>query len=253
MKCERCNNEIKDGELFCSNCGAKKEVETTTKIDIRALKDENNSKEEDKDVFYQKDLEKKSYAVNGFFIFIILLLIAGIVYLICFDNTIIKRDMKEESKEDVTKKINYEDVSLTLDNKIDTSYENNRLFLRKEGITASFYRIEENYQDIIKDAREILLKWEEQGLRIDSRKEDGTIYEFLGTYQYNNFAIFITSFQDSTFVLEASFSTIESYNQEKDSIKEILKTIQPIQQDSFEHSTYPDLELEFNSDPLGSQ
>lgn len=252
MKCERCNNEIKDGELFCSNCGAKKEVETTTKIDIRALKDD-NSKEEDKDVFYQKDLEKKSYAVNGFLIFIIILLIMGIVYLVCFDNTIIKRDRKEEEKVEVTKKINYEDVSFVLDNKIDTFYKNNRLFLHKEGLTASFYKIEEKYQDIIKDVREILIKWEEQGVRIDSNKEDGTIYEFLGTYQYNNFAIFITSFQGSTYVLEVSFSTIDVYNKEKDSMKEILKTIQPMDKISFDNSNYSDLDLEFNSDPIGSQ
>lgn len=247
MKCERCNNEIKEGELFCSNCGAKVEMESTTKIDIRALKDENTG-EEDKDIFNQKDLEKKSSSVNGFLIFLIILLIAGGVYLIFFDNAIIKRETIAEEK-DTTRKVNYGEVSLILDEQIDTSYQDNKLFLHKEGINASFYKIEEEYQDIIKDARELTLKWNEQGLKIDEHKESDSIYEFLGTYKYNNFAIFITSYQNETFVLEVSFSTVDIYNQEKDSVKGILKTIQSSSVSSNDILLYP----EFNLNPLGSQ
>ena len=83
MKCQRCNREIKEGELFCNYCGAKVEKENidNTQTMNRVNKRDQN---DDSDIFYQPGLEKKSHSVNIFLIIIILALIGVIAYLVYF-------------------------------------------------------------------------------------------------------------------------------------------------------------------------
>lgn len=251
MKCKRCNLEIKKGELFCSNCGAKvvDDVEHTTSVDLESIDNEKNIKEDVKDLFYKEETEKRTNGLNVFLIILIFLLIGGIIYLVFFDNYIIKRNnavFKADDNYDYT--VYYNDISFILPRDMKIQYKDNRVYINKEGLKASLYMVDEDYDRVLENINEMILKWNELGLKINEHKEDNTIYELLGTYQYNNYALYFTKLEDKIVVLETSFDTVDIYEQEKNNIKQILNTIAK-KESYLDIFMYP----EFNLDPLGSQ
>ena len=92
MKCERCNTNIKKGELFCSNCGVKvkaNDINNTKTIQIEKIPKDKDIKDDVKDLFYQPGMEKgTTNPVNVFLILLVIILIGSIVYLIYFDTFI---------------------------------------------------------------------------------------------------------------------------------------------------------------------
>lgn len=250
MKCKRCNQKIAKGDIVCSNCGDKvrdNDLDNTNTIEIDKV-----LKEDVKELFSQKDMEKKEGSVNWFLTFIIIVLTGFIIYLFLFDNTLIKRESKQviDTNNNVVNTVSYHNITFDIDNNIKVSYRDDKVVLFKEGIVISLYITDERLEDIISDINEIILKWNEQGLEISSNKEiDNNIYELIGTYKYNDYLIYLVKLEDKTIVIESSFYTTDKFNSEKSTIENIINSIKTDNSVDNSIMMYP----EFNLNPIGSQ
>lgn len=247
MKCQRCNREIKEGELFCNYCGAKVEKENidNTQTMNRVNKRDQN---DDSDIFYQPGLEKKSHSVNIFLIVIILALIGVIAYLVYFHEGQKNGNNEEE-------KISYVDVLYnnflieTSDN-VDHEYKDNMLFLTGNKLNGVLYTVEDNYSDIINNFDEITLKWNELGIKVDSYNELNTsLYEIVGSSDLGYFVIYLLNIDNTTLVLEFNFTSLSVFDEMEDELLRIVKNIKISTNSAVNNFVYP----EFNLEPFGSQ
>lgn len=248
MKCQRCNKEIKEGELFCNYCGAKVEkenIEHTQKINRT---DKKELKDEDSDIFYQPGLEKKSHSVNLFLIFIILILIGAIAYLVYF-----YEEQKNENNEEET--ISYIDVFydnyvLKTTSDVAHEYREHKLFLTADKLNGVFYSIEDTYTDIINNFDEITLKWNELGIKVDSYHElNQAIYEIIGSSDLGYFVIYLLEIDNTTLVLEFNFTSLSVFDEMEDEVLKIVKSVKVSTTSAVNNFVYP----EFNLAPFGSQ
>lgn len=261
MKCQRCNNEIEKGELFCSNCGAKieentkEQEENTHVIKLDGLKDNNidNDNDKDKDPFYQPGLEAKQGGPNGFLIFLIILLLGGIGYLL-YDNNYfnIKGTNTGKPSDDkvITNNVttvSYNNLLIDLDNSYSISYKDDKVYLNSQEISGVIYEIEDKYQDIVANIGEIITKISEPGFQVSSNNQlptNSNIYEIIGTYNNENHIIYVLNISNKTLVLEFNCN-----NDKKDSAIKIVESTRINSAGVKDNFIYPELNL----NPTGSQ
>ena len=247
MKCQRCNKEIKEGELFCNYCGAKvakdniEDTKTISRVDKKRFED-------DSDIFYQPGLEKKSHSVNIFLIIIILALIGGIVYLLYFNED--QKDSEDITEEESYIEILYNDFVIETNSNMAYEYKDNKLFLTGNKLNGVIYTIEEEYRYIISNFDELTLKWNELGIKVDSFNElNSSIYEMVGSSDLGYFVIYLLNIDNTTLVLEFNFTSLSVFDEMEDEILKIVKSIKVSTSSAVNNFVYP----EFNLEPFGSQ
>ncbi len=247
MKCQRCNKEIKEGELFCNYCGAKvakdniEDTKTISRVDKKRFED-------DSDIFYQPGLEKKSHSVNIFLIIIILALIGGIVYLLYFNED--QKDSEDTTEEESYIEVLYNDFVIETNSNIAYEYKDNKLFLTGNKLNGVIYTIEEEYSYIISNFDELTLKWNELGIKVDSFNElNSSIYEMVGSSDLGYFVIYLLNIDNTTVVLEFNFTSLSVFDEMEDELLRIVKSIKISTNSAVNNFVYP----EFNLEPFGSQ
>lgn len=248
MKCERCGSTIKKGELYCNKCGAKVKENLHNTIDIGVLKDK--GKKDDDDIFYQKGLEKGTSPLTIFLIILVILLILGSGYLLYHDykNKNTEKPVNSSCKLG-NKDIYFQKYQLTVKDTMLVNYSGDKLVLKDDHFNIGIYQVSDNYQDIIDNVNELLLKWEELGIKIDEKKEiDANIYELKGTYQNKNETFYILNITNNTIIVEVSSEHNNSINQNE----EILNIVKSIK---LSDEVIPNkiINPSFNLDPIGSQ
>lgn len=252
MKCERCNSLVKKGEVFCNNCGAriKKNVDNTMNIDV--LK--NKNEKEDDDIFYQKGLEKRGSLLNVLLVILVLLLSAGIIYLMFFDK-------KEEgtnnigdsqNKTPLYKDIYYNNYQLSVLANTIVKYNEDKIMISNDNYSGSIYTDSLSYEKIISNIDEIVLKWEEFGIKTTSLKYiENNTYEITGTYN-NKYLVFLLKNMDGvTLISYFQFNSSNLYDDNKEEILNISKSIKLSNSNTSIENSY--IYPEFNLDPIGSQ
>lgn len=204
MFCKKCGNEIKEGNVFCTNCGTPIEI---TKIN---KKTSNNNTENEKNTNNKTEMKKKSNKLKV----MITIIMIGII-IICIAITVFLKSKDKEvinNNNEVTENIEQEKIYITQDSDISpTGKEFVGVFSDK---LAKLYKNEEEgniavgtvtYNTSIKN----ILQYSYEGKYINNvTKEKNTAFDIV--YYYNSTNNHLIGSRNTIYMLEEIFNGDET-------------------------------------------